>query len=107
MDKRTDRLTPPTFQFPPMPIPGSYIMSTFTVRVISNTMAVITCERSRGESLIKGVSVGWLERRRGVSLEEKIEKKALELKEMMLAHNAELKRKRDMARRIEEMVLRD
>lgn len=104
MDKRTDRLTPPTFQFPPMPIPGSYIMSTFTVHVLSDSVAIIKCEQHRELPLIKRVSVGWLERRRGVSLEQKIERKALELKEMMLAHNAKLNGKRDMERRIESMV---
>ncbi|MEW8985758.1 MAG: hypothetical protein AB2401_01885 [Bacillus sp. (in: firmicutes)] len=104
MDKSTDRLTPPTFQFPPMPIPGSYIMSTFTVHVLSDSVAIIKCEQYRESTLVKRVSVGWIERRRGVNLEQKIERKALELKEMMLAHNAKLKSKRDMERRIESMV---
>ncbi|MCY7485802.1 hypothetical protein [Paenibacillus alvei] len=107
MDKSTDRLTPPTFCFPTLPIPGSYKMSTFTVRVLSDSVAIIKCEQHMGSAFIKRVSVGWLERRRGVNLEEKITKKAMELKEMMQAHNAELKRKRDMERRIENLVMHE
>lgn len=96
-------------KLPPPPsdvfwISGSYRLETFTVRVVSETMAIIECERSGEPSLFKRVYVGWLERRRGVSLEDKTRRKALELKEMMLAHNAELKRKRDMERRIEKVL---
>ncbi|TDL57853.1 hypothetical protein E2R60_05085 [Paenibacillus dendritiformis] len=80
--------------------PGAYRLGTFQVNVISDTMAAITCDRCGKQELNEVVSIGWLERKRGVSLEDKTKKRVRELKEMMTAHNAELKRRRDMERRI-------
>ncbi|BFH15928.1 hypothetical protein WJ0W_003270 [Paenibacillus melissococcoides] len=81
-------------------IPGWYRMDMLQVHITGDTKAILSCNRILAENYREVVTVGWFERLRGVTLEQKLTKRVMEAREMMQTHNEKLKQRRDLEKKI-------